>query len=132
MFIDFNEYPFTILDIKFDEEDIFDDYYQKFTLITDGNKDFVFHAIGDCCSSSVFRTWKNNDFDKLKGKIIQNITSLAFPDDFEFDFEDDDIYLSPHLYEIDFKDNDEKFIFMMVNYSNGYYDGWIETELIDK
>ena len=52
---------------------------------------------------------------------------------FEFDDNDndDDIYISPHLYEISFKNCENKFQFILLNYSNGYYDGWIEANVIE-
>lgn len=132
MFINFENYPFIIVDIEFNNDDLFDDYYRSFKLITNGNKDFLFNAIGDCCSSSVFRVWKNDEFDMLKGKIIRYIRPVSFPDDFEFENYCDDDYVSPHLYKIEFSNSDEIFHFMLINYSNGYYDGWIETEVINK
>jgi hypothetical protein len=91
-------------------------------------------AVGDCCSFSIFKV-KEQPFTFFEGKIIETIEEIDFPELYEFDDikQNDDYYASPHLYQISFKDIEEKFEFMLINYSNGYYDGWIEAvELLDE
>jgi len=134
MYIEFEKYPFTITDIIYNDNI---NYVNKITLITNGNKNFVFNAVGDCCSCSYFRIWENYDFNSLKGKIISSCKCIDIPDDFSSDSMEPDEYSyndcsSYHLYEINFTNSDEIFKFMLVNYSNGYYDGWIESSVIDK
>lgn len=34
-----------------------------------------------------------------------------------------------HLYEIRFKDDNKIFKFVLTNYSNSFYDGWIDFDL---
>ena len=135
MYIDFKKYPFVITNVKFNEDKnkIYDDCYQEFIIETDGNKNFKFIAIGDCCSYSVFKVWEDYDFNKLIGRVIVSMKASKFPDDFEPEGEDDDdYYASYHLYEMKFVDSDEVFKFMLINYSNGYYDGWINAEIVNK
>ena len=133
MYIDFEKFPFKITNVNFDEDSIFDGYPSLINIETNGNKNFKLIAVGDCCSSSVFRIWKDYQFEKLVGKTIKSLKAIEFPDDFDLeDEEDDDLCLSAHLYEFTFVENDEVFKFMLVNYSNGYYDGWINAEVIDK
>lgn len=133
MFIEFEKYPFKVTGISIDPNDPknhYDDCAMVIDLKTDGNKDFRLIAVGDCCSTSVFREYEEHKFEEIVGKVIKSITEIDFNDD---DFEEDEfgLYLTPHLLEITFTD-DSKFKFMLVNYSNGYYDGWLELSLIDK
>jgi hypothetical protein len=90
-------------------------------------------AVGDCCSFSVFKEMEQ-PFTFLQGKIIETIEEIEFPELFEFDDikQNDEYYVSPHLFQMSFKDIEEKFEFMLINYSNGYYDGWITAELINE
>ena len=133
MFIDFEKFPFKITNVNFDKDYIFDDYPSLIYIQTDGNKNFKLIAVGDCCSSSVFRIWEDYQLEKLVGKTIKSLKAIDLPDDFELDDEEDvGLYLSPHLYQFTFVESDEVFKFMLVNYSNGYYDGWINAEVIDK
>ena len=72
-----------------------------------------------------------DDFKILIGKIITGIKEISLPDDYVYPEEPSyNDCISPHLYEIRFKDSDESLKFLLVNYSNGYYDGWINTEII--
>jgi len=88
-------------------------------------------AIGDCCSVSVFKTFEDKPFSSVVGKIIKGIKDIS-SDDFDYETDDDDggDCKSPHLYEMTFKNSDETFKFLMVNYSNGYYDGWINSYIV--
>jgi len=133
MFIEFEKYPFKVTGISIDPKNHYDDYTMVIDLKTDGNKDFRLIAVGDCCSTSVFREYEEHKFEEIVGKVIKSITNIDFNDDFHDNFEEDEfgLYLTPHLLEITFSD-DSKFKFMLVNYSNGYYDGWLELSLIDK
>lgn len=126
MYIDFEKFPFKITNVNFD------DYPLLIYIETDGNKNFKLIAVGDCCSTSVFRIWEDYHLEKLVGKTIKSLKAIEFPDDFELDDEEDDLCLTAHLYQFTFVESDEVFKFMLVNYSNGYYDGWINAEVIDK
>jgi hypothetical protein len=86
-------------------------------------------AEGDCCSHSVFKKYKDYDFSQLSGKIIKKIKTINIPDDDEEE-DDEDNVATPHLFEIRFKNSDEMFQFKMVNYSNGYYDGWMTSSIV--
>jgi hypothetical protein len=93
-------------------------------------------ANGDCCSSSIFKKYKNYNFDDLSGKIIKKIKTINIPDDY-VDSEDEEYddygfnnIATPHLFEIRFKNSDELFQFKMINYSNGYYDGWMSSSIV--
>ncbi len=134
MFIDFERYPFKITSVSFDaSEDWFDNYPSILKLETDGGKAIVLKAVGDCCSCSVFRIWENYNIEKMVGKTLISFKEIDIPDNFvlENNDEDDDLYLTDHLYEFAFSDSDETFKIMLVNYSNGYYDGWIAGEVVD-
>jgi hypothetical protein len=91
-------------------------------------------ANGDCCSCSIFKKYKDYDFNQLSGKIIKKIKTINIPDDYEdSDTEDEYGYndvATPHLFEIRFKNSDELFQFQMINYSNGYYDGWMSSSIV--
>lgn len=134
MFIKFEEHPYKVTEVSIDHKNLYDDYTMIIDLKTDGDKDFRLIAVGDCCSTSVFREYEEHKFEEIVGKVIKKIDQMIdFPEEFEFDENEDDygLYLTPHLIEITFTD-DTKFKFMLVNYSNGYYDGWLELSLIDK
>ena len=133
MYIDFEKFPFKITNVNFDEDSIFDDYHSIINIETNGNKNFKLIAVGDCCSCSVFRIWENYRLERLIGKTISSIREIDVPDDFEFEEidSDDDLCLAEHLYEFKFTDSDETFKLLLVNYSNGYYDGWMKGEVID-
>ena len=136
MFIDFEKYPFAITAVTFDEDEklIWNDEYQRLWIDTDGNKKFLMDAIGDCCSCSVIIQWEDYKFEKMIGKTIKSIDEIEVPNYFDVEIDDedvDDLFAIPHLYEFTFTD-DTTFKFLLVNYSNGYYDGWINLTLVDK
>ncbi len=90
-------------------------------------------AEGDCCSRSIFKKYNDYDFRQLSGKIIKKIKTINIPADYVDSDEDDDVFndvATTHLFEIRFKDSDELFQFKMVNYSNGYYDGWMTSSIV--
>ncbi len=137
MFIDFEEYhPFTITAVNFDEDEklTWNDEYQRLWIDTDRNKKFQIDAIGDCCSCSVIIQWEDYRFEKMIGKTIKSIDEIEVPNYFDVEIDDedmDDLVAIPHLYEFTFTD-DTTFKFLLVNYSNGYYDGWINLTPVDK
>jgi len=93
-----------------------------------------FDAIGDCYSSSFFKIYLKK-FSFLIGKIIKNINEIDIPFDYDYF---DDIYkdfdfnttINNHLYQITFKNSNDIFHFLLINYSNGNYDGWIDINII--
>lgn len=91
---------------------------------------YQFVAEGDCCSHSIFKQYKEFDFSQLNGKVIKKVVNIPVPDDYECEPESSDLCDSPHLYEITFKNSDEIFQFLMINYSNGYYDGWMTSSIV--
>ena len=113
-----------------------DDYCKDIILFkTAGGHIFKLQAFGDCCSVSEFIPKyenENKDMSFIINKIIVNIEEIELPEDFEapvdkFSCND---HTTPHLYEISFKETEETYKFLMFNYSNGYYDGWIEANVI--
>lgn len=135
MFVDFSKYPFAITAVTFDEDEKmkYNEEYQRLWIETEGNNKFQIDAIGDCCSCSVIIQWEDYRFEKIIGKIIKSIDEISVPDyfDVEIDDEDMDDYVAiPHLYEFTFTD-DSTFKFLLVNYSNGYYDGWLEMKVLN-
>ena len=90
---------------------------------------YKYMAIGDCCSVSVFKTFEDKPFSSVVGKIIKGIKEIT-SDDFDYETDDDGDCITPHLYQMTFKNSDETFKFLMVNYSNGYYDGWISSYIV--
>ena len=122
MFVDFNKYNNEIITVNLnDDEDILvlQTSLYKITLT----------AQGECCSISKLEQFKNNDFNHLIDKIIKKIEEIDFPDDFTYE-EDSRYCIRPHLYEITFKNSNKPFQFMLVNYSNGYYDGYLKTDIV--
>ena len=125
MFIDFERYPFSITVVTFDNEG-FSGKYQSVSIDTDGDTRFRINAYGDCCSISVISEWEKFKFSEIIGKTIESLNQIQVPDNFEVELDDDfDHCATPHLYEFLFTDG-TTFKFLMVNYSNGYYDGWID------
>jgi len=90
---------------------------------------YKYMAIGDCCSVSVFKTFEDKPFSSVVGKIIKGIKEIT-SDDFDYETDDDGDCITPHLYQMTFKNSDETFKFLMVNYSNGYYDGYINSYIV--
>ena len=130
MFIDFEKYPFAITDVTFADEG-FSGKYQYVSIDTDGGARFKIQAFGDCCSVSVISEWENFKFSEIIGKTIESLSQIKIPDNFEVEPDDDfDDCATPHLYEFLFTDG-TTFKFLMINYSNGYYDGWINITVVE-
>jgi len=132
-FVDFKNCNEEVLQVYYKQDE--ESEFPEFIIMTENNT-FKFTAEGDCCSVSYFRFYKEKTFDILNGKVIKTIKEINLPDDYEIEedltenqFTLND-YITPHLYEITFKDDDNsKFEFLMYNYSNGYYDGWISSKV---
>jgi hypothetical protein len=126
MFIDFKKYNLPIEAVELSEDA---DYLRLKT----SSYTYQFRANGDCCSHSVFKTYLDVSFSSLIGKIIKGVKEIDdFDDDYvsDVDTDDGDMIEKPHLYQMTFKNSDETFKFLMVNYSNGYYDGWITSSVV--
>jgi len=134
MVIDFkkNESPITeviIVNECNEEKTEFEEF-----IVKSDDYDYKFTAVGDCCSTSHFFKYEDYDYNSLVGKKIIGFKEIDIPDDYDLkklDIDNDedcfDFAAIPHLYEMSFKDTEETFKFMLVNFSNGYYDGWIEV-----
>jgi hypothetical protein len=124
MFIQYSNYNHPILSIEMNEN-------ENILILKTSLYSYKYEAVGDCCSASAFKKFKNNDFTFLIGKIIKGIKEINLDDTkYESDTDEDLYVITPHLYQITFKNSDEIFKFMMVNYSNGFYDGWINSYII--
>jgi len=134
MFVDFSKFNLPIELITMNEDN-------DILILKTSSYSYQIKAEGDCCSHSVFKTYKDIPFSSLQGKIIKNIKEITneieddddFNSDTETDGEDGLPYndcRSPHLYRMTFKNSEEPFKFAIVNYSNGYYDGWITTSVV--
>lgn len=88
--------------------------------------------VGDCCSYSWIENYQDSDFNFLNGKIISKIKEINYPNDYKYiiDNIDDDECITPHLYEITFKNTDDTFRFQLINCSNGYYDGYLDINIL--
>lgn len=129
MIIDFEKYQYSIKEV------LFDDNEPIIKLVLNKNLILKLIPVGDCCSVSILKKYEDYDFQKLVDKTIISINHIEFPTDYKFTQEETIGFndcVSHHLYEIRFKDNDETFKFMLINYSNGYYDGWLELEIENK
>lgn len=109
--------------------------FEEFIVKTD-DYDYKFTAVGDCCSTSHFFKYENYDYTYLIGKKIIGFKEIVIPDDYDLKKhgiknDDFDFMASPHLYEMKFKDTEDTFKFMLINFSNGYYDGWIDVSETD-
>jgi hypothetical protein len=122
MFIQFSSYNHPIVSVELNKNE--DILLFKTTLYT-----YRFEALGDCCSVSQFKKFEDIDFSSVVGKIIKGVKEIN-DDDFEYDTDSEEDCTTPHLYQMTFKDSDETFKFLMVNYSNGYYDGWINSSVV--
>lgn len=133
MLVDFKNNNTRITEIIIDSDDPNNDDYKDSIIIKTDLKIYKITAVGDCCSNSVIKEYKNYKFNNFIGigKIIEKIEEINIDDD-DDDFKDDQddleqgYFVSPHLYKMSFKDCDDVFLFKLINYSNGYYDGWIE------
>lgn len=196
MIIDFEKNNTKITEVIINDIcDDYDDYnnkeFESFTIKTD-LECYKLTAVGDCCSVSRFKEYKNYKFDDFIGigkvierirevdiddlikndcknyfngitklidfidiidfidfkgfteidfnsyfdeidKIIDDIEKFKIDDDFNNNIDTSQLLfndcVSPHLYKISFKGSDEIFLFKLLNYSNGYYDGWIDIDV---
>lgn len=121
MFIQYSSYNHPITSVELNEN-------ENILLLKTSLYTYRYVANGDCCSSSVFKVF-DEPFSSIVGKIIKSIKEIH---DFEYNEEEDTIEecITPHMYEMTFKNSDETFKFLMVNYSNGYYDGWISSYVV--
>lgn len=121
MFIKYKDYNLPIENVELINEFTL---HLKTSLYT-----YQYIACGDCCSTSIIQTYNDIPFSFLIGKIIKGVKEIH---DFEYNSDDtDDRYVeTPHLYQISFKNSNEIFEFIMINYSNGYYDGWLRSNVI--
>ena len=123
MFIQFSSYNHPIVSVELNEN-------ENILLFKTSLYTYRFEALGDCCSKSEFKKFEDVDFSSVIGKIIKKIKEVN-GDDFEYEDDDStDEYQTPHLYQMTFKNSDETFKFLMVNYSNGFYDGWINSSVV--
>jgi hypothetical protein len=136
MLIDFkkNDTPITEV-IILDEVNEEITEFREFILKTQ-DFDYKFTAVGDCCSVSNFFKYEDYDYNSLIGKKIIGFKEIDIPDDYDLkklniDEDEDDSTVSPHLYEMSFKDTEDTFKFILVNFSNGYYEGWVEVSETD-
>lgn len=124
MFIQYNNYNHPIISIEMNDN-------ENILILKTSLYSYKYEAVGECCSASAFKKFENNDFTFLIGKIIKGIKEINIGDtNYESDTDDERYVITPHLYQMTFKNSDEIFKFMMVNYSNGFYDGWINSYII--
>lgn len=122
MFVDFSKYNNEIETVNMNED-------EDVIILQTSIYKIKLTAFGECCSCSSFKQYNDFDFNKLNGKIIKKVQEIDTPDDYIIQDNDGDTE-SPHLFEMTFKNSDEKFKFLMINYSNGYYDGWMNIEIV--
>lgn len=128
MFPNFNKYNRKIDDIILNDRQ-YENKYETISLKTSLYK-IVITAISECCSYSWIEKYKNNDFDILKNKIITSIKEIKFLENYEYDDKDNTFdCITSHLFQIKFTDN-TSFDFLLLNSSNGYYDGYIRVEIL--
>jgi len=127
MFVDFNKYKSEIIGYELNKD-------RDILILKTNMCSFKITAYGDCCSFSVIKCVNGISFDSLIGKIIKRVKEvIEINDDIKADIsdtddDDDDDCINEHIYKIEFINSDEIFYFAMVNYSNGYYDGWISID----
>jgi hypothetical protein len=81
-------------------------------------------AEGDCCSESVFEPVENFYFDKLVGKRIFSVEHINSIEEY---IDDDFIQTDENNFIVeDNQHQKSEFPFLLINTSNGYYDGHIE------
>jgi len=138
MFVDFSKNNSLINNIIIEPNYINDDKTEFTRFIIETNDyNYRIDAIGECCSLSFFTQYENYEFSSIIGKNIIAINNYDIPDDYIIDEEKyKDCFsdaVSVHLYEMIFKDTTETFKFLLINLSNGFYDGWIDiTEIINE
>jgi hypothetical protein len=134
MTINFKLYKNPIKSIELKSKYNDENEFNELVFITDNDVKFILTACGDCCSVSLFSKYKQ-DFSELNGKIIKTIKEIELPDDYNYNHEEfysfNDV-ITPHLYEITFTNSKNSFKFIMNNYSNGFYDGWIDSSVEEK
>jgi hypothetical protein len=133
MILDFEKYQEKVIGIKFIKDEYTEtNSYESINIITN-SKTFILNAIADCCSVSYIKQFKKFKFDNIIGKTIISIKEIDSDDysSVEESSDDDDCYVSNHIYEIKFKDDDESFKFLLKNLSNGYYSGWVEFNVVN-
>ena len=128
MYPDFSKYTSLIEEITFNDNDD-DNKYTTINLKTSFYK-IVIDALGDCCSYSWFEKYEDYDYNFLQGKIIKKIKEIELPDTYVYPFEEDYECISTHLYEITFKNDKNSFKLLLINSSNGYYDGYIGVNIL--
>ena len=133
MFIDFEKYAYTITNVSFEGK--YKNECRVIILETDGGVIFKFKAMGYSVTTNKFREFENYEFTSLIGKKIEFMTAIEIPDYYIEKYNETDIekgiYASYYLYQINFVNSDEIFQFIFVNLSEGDYEGWIETEVIE-
>ncbi len=129
-YINFNKYNTPIIDIKYEIDEL--NEYPEFIIIGSNYK-FKFEAVGDCCSLSLFKEYNGELLNSIIGKTIKSIKEIELPDDYDTNNEVNyQEFLSVHLYEMIFQEkNETPFKFILNNYSNGYYDGYISASIIN-
>jgi len=131
MLVDFENYQDKITDIKFLDDEYSEAKDKNFPCVKIFTEKYIFilNALGDCCSVSYIKEFRNK-FSEIIGKTITGIQEIE--DKYDSDEEScDDDTIKIHIYEITFKEDDKPFKFLLKNYSNGYYDGWIEFEVVN-
>lgn len=132
MFIDFEKYSHVIINVSFEKQH--NNECENFILHTDGGVSFKFKAVGDKSNITKFRQFEDYEFTSLIGKKIEFMTAIEIPDYYIDKYNETDkeldIYASYYLYQFNFVDSNDIFQFLLVNLSNGDYDGRIEKEVI--
>lgn len=125
MFVDFDKYTNPILAVSVSEDNQFIDL--------DTTTYIIKLKANAKRPSSIFKSY-NADFSELVGKVILKISEIDFPEDYTYDSDNeyDDCVIKAHMYEIEFKNNDEPFQMLLINYSNGSYDGWLSAKVVYK
>lgn len=125
MFVDFDKYNNPILAVNVSEDSQFIDLDTTTYVIklkANANR-----------PSSIFKSY-NADFSELVGKVILKISEIDFPEDYTYDSDNeyDNLVVKAHMYEIEFKNDNEPFQMLLINYSNGSYDGWLSAKVVYK
>ena len=134
MIINFEKYQEKVIGIKF----IKDKYKEKNSFksinIITSTKTFILNTVEHCECCNYIKEFKKFKFHNIIGKIIISIKEIE-SDDYSSTEEssNDDCYVSNHIYEIKFKDDNESFKFLLTNYSNSsiYYNDFIEYEVVN-